>query len=94
MANQVDLVGSGFPADALDDRQQLFAAHFAGVERRDLHREDLGTTTPQGPRNAEPVGIKQQANKPEHAGHQHQRVASRERLGHVVPSLIRTLTEH
>src|SRR5450830_960309 len=84
MTDQIDLVGPGIAADLLDPRQQLLTAYLAGMQRRDRHRKHLRATTAQGRNYPVPVGEKHQADKTEHARHQHQWITCSEFLRHPV----------
>ena len=57
--------------------QQLLAAHFGGVERRDLHGDHRRPAPTQRLDDPVPVRIEHQPDKPEHAGHQHQWITRR-----------------
>src|SRR5450830_2028379 len=84
MTDQIDLVGPGVAADLLDPRQQLFTAHLAGMQRRDRYRKHLRATATQRRNYPVPVGEKNQADKTEHARHQHQRITCGKLLRHSV----------
>ncbi|MNI48427.1 hypothetical protein D3C73_1029880 [compost metagenome] len=71
VADQVDLLGAALAQDLFDPRQQLLAAHFTGVERRDLHCKHHRTTTAQCLGDPVPVRIEHQTDKPEHSRDQH-----------------------
>lgn len=89
MADQVDLLSTGVPTNPLDLQQQLFTAHFAGIQRCHLHGKHLRATRLQRRDDAVPVGKQPQAHEAEHTGHQHQGITRGERLGHAAGILIR-----
>ena len=82
VADQVDLVGPRFTANALDLHQQLLAAHFAGIQWCNLHRKHLRPACLQCRDDAVPIGEPCEAYEPEHAGDQHQRVTRGKGLRH------------